>query len=630
MNFFADQARSRRATFWLMVMFGVAVLLTILIIALAVDQSILYVADPPSQNYQENLRPLVIPGVAGALFLIIALGTLSKLRQLAAPNSGTFLAELVGAHRLDANAATPNEKRLANIVEEMSIASGTPVPLIHVLPNPSINAFVAGKIPVLVVTSGAIKTLSRDELQGVVAHEFSHLLNGDTRLNMRLLGTLHGLEGVSNVGRLILAIIFDTDRPSTSTSSSSSKKDNEWWLVALMVAIGVFFWLVGCLGVFFAGLIQRAISRQREFLADASAVQFTRNPEGIAGALRKIATGPGAEFYGVQASGLAHFLFADGIKHRFALLSATHPPIAKRLARITGLPMPEEKTAPHVPDGASAPSPALGIASLEDPATIVARVGKPTQAEVAKAATVLAGLPAPLFRAARDPFEVRALLLAFLFDRAPDTRQFQLTRLAEVAPPAMAQGVEALADIVNRLAPGERLPLVMMAGPAVSQLSPSQFQELLAGMQAFITADQKVDLFEFCVHRLVKKHGRPPAHPVPPTTVPALKPAVETLLSTLAAQAGDDRARSVQAYDTGRATLPELIPIVPFAPAPSYRALGEAMDTLAIAPIALRKRILEAGIACVLSDRTVTQKEAEFIYILGDSLALPIPHFLAG
>jgi hypothetical protein len=432
------------------------------------------------------------------------------------------------------------------------------------------------------------------------------------------------------VGRLILAIIFDTDRPSTASSKPSSKKDNEWWLVVLMVGIGVFFWLVGCLGVFFAGLIQRAIARQREYLADASAVQFTRNPKGIAGALRKIATGPGAELYGAKANGLGHFLFADGVKSRFALLSATHPPIADRLARITRLPRPDQEEPPPRPERGAEPSPTLGFTSPENPATIVARVGKPTQSEVTKAATLLAGLPEPLYRAARDPFEVRALLFAFLFDREPANREIQLTRLAEVAPPAIAQGVEAFADRVNRLAPGERLPLVTMSGPAVSQLSPSQFQELLAGMQAFITADRRVDLFEFCVHRLVTKHGRPAAQPAPPTRLPDLKPAVATLLSTLAEQAGDDRARAVQAYDTGMATLPDLAPTIAYAPAPTFRALGEAMDMLATTPLALRKRILEAGIACVLSDRTVTPKEAEFIYILGDALALPIPRFLAG
>ncbi len=273
---------------------------------------------PPSQWFS---HPLTL-GISLFTLLVMVCGCLFKIWKLR--RGGKGLAAMLGARPIDPDTRHSDEKKLINVVEEMSIASGIPAPQLYVLDKEeAINAFVAGFRPsetVLVVTHGTLKKLDRDELQGVIAHEFSHIFNADMRLNLRLIAVLAGILALGKIGEFMLR--------GSSRRSSSNRKGNSLVLVALALVV------VGYLGLFFGRLIKAAISRQRELLADASAVQFTRNPAGLAGALIKIRNGNGSHLDSVHAEDMSHMCFGETLGFRFRNLLATHPPLDERLGAL--------------------------------------------------------------------------------------------------------------------------------------------------------------------------------------------------------------------------------------------------------------------------------------------------------
>ena len=313
MDFFESQERAKRNTSLLVILFAVGVAATVVSVHLLVSATVFrgQLADP---------RAFLLS--AAGVLAVVGIGTAVKFAQMS--HGGRAVAEALGGRMIDPGTGDPSERRVLNVVEEMAIASGLRVPPVYLMDDASINAFAAGnseKDAVIGVTRGCIELLSRDELQGVMAHEFSHVFHRDMRLNMRLVGWLGGIFAVSIVGRILIQSMRGS-RP------SRGKNDGR----AAVAALGVGLFIVGIVGYFFGRLIQAAVSRQREYLADASAVQYTRNPEGIAGALEKIAGAAGSRLSAPAAAEFSHFLFANGI----ASLFATHPPLAERIRRIRG------------------------------------------------------------------------------------------------------------------------------------------------------------------------------------------------------------------------------------------------------------------------------------------------------
>src|SRR5512145_3124237 len=338
MDFFEHQEVARRSTRRLVVLFALAVVCVVVAVNLmgaALYFAFLLPADRawsiaalPNGFFLTNT--LVVLGLIGG-------GTAVEMNALA--SGGDAVARMVGARPVDPSTRDLLDRRLLNVVEEMAIASGVPVPRVFVMDDESsINAFAAGHSindAVVAVTRGTLTRLSRDELQGVIAHEFSHVLNGDMRLNMRLIGVLFGLTMVAMAGRFLLEIA-GRSRGGSGRGSGSA--------LAVLFLAGVSLWVLGYIGVFFGRLIKAAVARQREFLADASAVQFTRNPDGIGGALRKIgglglADGLGTRIDHPRAEALSH-LFLGAARPAFVKgVFASHPPIAERVRRIYGRPM---------------------------------------------------------------------------------------------------------------------------------------------------------------------------------------------------------------------------------------------------------------------------------------------------
>ena len=335
MNFFEHQEKARKQSLWIIIAFlGVALLIVLavnLIVLLlfsfqpAVSNGVAHIAKPGlgslinPQVWAANANMLFGSSAAtGGLIGIASLGKIASLRS-----GGGKVARSMGAALVTPDTNDPLRRRLYNVVEEIALASGAPVPEVYIMENePGINAFAAGYASsdaAVAVTQGTLEKLNRSELQGVIAHEFSHILNGDMRINIRLMGIIFGIMVIAIIGRQFL-------HSSRFRMSSSREKGG-----SIIVLIGAGLMMVGYIGLFFARWMKSALSRQREFLADASAVQFTRDPSGISGALKKIAAYNHSSYLKSDSEEVSHMLFGSGYR---SFMFATHPPLEKRIERI--------------------------------------------------------------------------------------------------------------------------------------------------------------------------------------------------------------------------------------------------------------------------------------------------------
>ena len=530
MDFFERQDQARRSTRRLIVYFMLAVIMITLaiyiaVIAIVYGSSVNRVLGHPFQWWDPDM---FLWGTGGTVSVIV-IGSLYKIFALS--QGGEVVARWLGGRLIDSNTPNPQERRLLNVVEEMAIASGTPVPSVFLLKEEkSINAFAAGFTPadaVIGVTRGTLQILSRDELQGVIAHEFSHILNGDMRLNIRLIGVLNGILVIAMIGYGILR----------GTRSSSSKKGGG----AAVLAFGAALFIIGYVGVFFGKLIKSAVSRQREFLADASAVQFTRNPDGLTGALKKIGgLVHGSRIKSPKAEEASHLFFSDGMhgtkspvlsmrnrkppvqtQSAFSFM-ATHPPLETRIERIdpsfdgrfpavhfpskealetrdqkelaaSAAPSAAKPAAPTRPGG----TPFIPIIPMI-PQQMTQLFGKLTEAHLAYATLLLSGLPSRLTAGVREPASARIIIFALLLSHDSETRRAQFQLLNELKDPLVSSEATLEAStLIDRCPPEARLPLVDLALPALRTLSLSQYQDFTGLVEELMKADQKIDLFEF-------------------------------------------------------------------------------------------------------------------------------------
>ncbi|MDP1635272.1 MAG: M48 family metallopeptidase [Gallionellaceae bacterium] len=638
MNFFEAQARAKQRTGWLLLLFTLAVAGIVVLVNLLVMAVIFFNRDalhpsPPTfwQRFDWQLFGMV--GVATLVF--IGLGSLYKMLSLS--GGGSVVAEMLGGSLVPRNTDDPAQRRLINVVEEMAIASGIPAPPVYLLGDMGINAFAAGFTPynaVIGVTRGAITYLSRDELQGVIAHEFSHVFNGDMRMNIRLMGVLHGILLIGLTGYYLL-------RAMRYTSGSRSRNGGN--AVAFLLILGGGLVVIGYAGFFFGQWIKASVSRQREFLADASAVQFTRNRDGIAGALKKIGgSARGSQLDNASAQQYCHAYFSDGVGGFMEELFATHPPLEQRIKLIDRhwdgkfvAPKVEEVAASRAPaDIATARMTVLAgavLAGVLTPDDALATVGKVSQDNVDRARDILASIPDPLRQAAADPFGARAVIFGMLLDNNADILSKQLAVLAAQAEAAVTLLAEQLHGHLPNLPAAARLPLADLALPSLRTLSKAQYDRFRAVVKALIAADNKVNLNEWTLtHFLMRQLDQHFGLQAPTKARFGMLGDVNreaALLISLVAHAEhqDDADAAARAFSAGIAAAGATA--LKFVPHEELKleVLDVAVDKLAELKPLLKPRIIKACAATIMHDGQATIRGHELLRTIASCLDTPMP-----
>ncbi|HTJ79048.1 MAG TPA: M48 family metallopeptidase [Rariglobus sp.] len=642
MDFFEAQARAKKRTSRLVVLFAFAVLGVIAASYIAAIAGLSYTS--PGQPWWD---PQVLAFIALGTLVLVGLASAFKWFQLR--DGGRAVAEMVGGRRVDPQTINLKERQLLNVVEEMAIASGVPMPSVYVLPDEEgINAFAAGLTTsdaVVAVTDGTLQKLTRDELQGVVAHEFSHILNGDMRLNLKITAIVFGILVIGLIGRgIIYNLRFTRVR-------SGNNKNGGGAIIAILGA-GLALLLIGYAGYFFGRLIQAAVSRQREFLADASAVQFTRNPGGITGALKKIGGfALGSSLQSTKSAQIGHFFFAQGFRSNFGGLWATHPPLGERIQAIDPSFDGKYFNPPEVVDVAhkswseatnDVSAPLSGFAPTKpSPSSaghahaIVTSVGTLTAANVANAQTLLDNAPAVLREAVRSPSTASALICGLLLDTAPDQRARQQTLIQQHGGPILAAAVATLDPAIRSLSPEARLPLVLLSLPALHDLPSAELDGLLDTLDELVHADGRVTTFEFALQKVLSHHlalGKAPHAPGDEIySFEAVDREIALVLSALARASADDEAGAAHAFAAGANQLRLLEGhLVLLSPAEcSFEQLDAALDRLAQGSLPIKQRLLTASAHVITADGTVRVGEVELLRAFASALDCPMPALAA-
>ncbi|KGM57422.1 peptidase M48 Ste24p [Lysobacter arseniciresistens ZS79] len=634
MNFFERQAAARRASTRLVVLFALAVLA----IVLAVDA----------------LAWALSGGSGGALVVAtvltlatIGLGSLYRLASLG--GGGEVIAAQLGGTPVAAGAVEPDLRRLRNVVEEVAIASGVPVPGVYVLEHEAgINAFAAGHGPadaVVAVTRGALDRLNRDELQGVVAHEFAHILNGDMRLNLRLVGVLYGISMLGLIGRHVL----DFGR----IGLGGRDRRGAGMAVGVMVAAAVMI-VIGWIGLLFARLIRAGVSRQRERLADASAVQFTRQPAGLAGALKKIGGLPDGSVLvsSGDAEEVSHMLFGEGLgfEGRMADWLATHPPLVERIRALEPgfsdrqLATLSARWMDHPPHGlqedlhlgltGDGALPSARSEQAVEPGRVSGRVGSPDRDDHRRADAVVGELGEELRALARDRDRAIALVLGLMLDPRADVAQRQLFGIGARLGEAVARDVRELHDRhLEHLHPMLRLPLVELAFPVLRRRPRPQLDLLLDAVEAVSRADGEVSLFEYCLGRLLRVQLHESLRPARYATFGRRKPGalageIATLLAVVADAGHADEASARHAFLAGMRHILPNQHVAYRAPQHPVPALEEVWPTLDLLHPLAKRVLVEAVTVAASHDGRVSVAEAELLRTVCAILHCPLPPLL--
>jgi Zn-dependent protease with chaperone function len=677
-DFYSRQAAARGQSRWLVFAF----ILALLAVALALDFVLFTFLAGRNSYYGLNAFQYAAanPGqvVFCTLLVMGVLGIASLYKSMELRGGGGVVARSLGGVLVTADTTDLKRKRLLNVIEEMAIASGVPMPEVYVLEQePGINAFAAGHTPAnaaVTVTQGALDRLSRDELQGVIGHEFSHILNGDMRLNVQLMGWVFGLFVIGLIGRLILQF----------SPRSSDRRDSN----AAFLALGFAIMVLGYVGLLAGRILQAAVSRQRERLADASGVQFTRNPQGLKGALVKIAALPdGSALVAADAEQAAHMFFAEGLSRVFA----THPPILERIRELDPhFDMRELERAGAEPDqdpspaeivghegagdtharagggglaggvlggailaggvGARAPSAAArgqfaggGLAGfgqlsragvgvgVEQAARAVAQVGQPDTAHIEHAQAVRLALPPGARELTESPGSAQALVLALLISDTPAVRERQLELLSKSANAASVELIKRVIPIAHALNPMLRLPILQRAFPALRRSTVPQRKALAKVADDLIHADSRVDVFEFCLAKLLETllndelsasipHGK--------LTLEDEVSEISLLFATLAQIGAQDEQAARASYEVGISTvLPMRRPA--FAAAPDWQQkLSAALPRLEQLHPFAKKAVIEGLVKTVANDEMLMDEEAELLRTVCAVLHCPIPPIL--
>jgi Zn-dependent protease with chaperone function len=634
MNFFEQQDIARRNARLLLWSFLAAVLLLILLTNAAVaafmwlsgDYSV-YTGGGGVDGFLSYFSWQRFGLIGLGMGATVAMVALAKTWQLS--RGGKTVAEAMGGRRVLSQTDDPAERRCLNVVEELALAATMPVPPVYVLENErGINAFAAGLTPadaVVAVTRGTLEQLRRHELEGVIAHEFSHILNGDMRLNIRLASLLKGITFMSDIGYLLMH--------SSRRAGGSSRQGDA---AALLPLLGLAVWLLGLFGSLAAGFIKAALGRQKEYLADASAVQYTRNPDTIGDALKVIGGYvPGTLVQAARAEEMSHIFFGQ-IRHRLWETFATHPPLDQRIRRVDPhwngqyikRRVSQYRDDPGLGPGVGRASIALAAlgAMAAQPAIEPVGLGDNTEAPTTSTGSSH-HLPPVLVHNSHEPLGASAVVCCLLLHPGADTRRRQLELAANAGIPGLGDLVTELEPEVRLLTPPQRLPLLELCLPALKSVSPEQYRRFKETVLLLIRADAHTELHEWCLFQLLRHYLDPEFMAVRPSrprydSLQKVAFHVRMVLSVLAWE-GSGEARAV--FRLGANALGfNALEILPREQC-SVAAFSNGVRQLADCYPLLKPPLLQAMAVAAGSDGRLNAAEREIIASMAAVMDCPVP-----
>jgi Zn-dependent protease with chaperone function/uncharacterized tellurite resistance protein B-like protein len=644
MNFFEHQDSAKKKTLLLVLLLIVAVMTLIAITIITVGIFLYYFQAHSTsiQAYQtynssllnhfhQLLQSNTLLYVVASVVSVVGLGSLYKWLKLT--QGGKYIAESLGGQLIQPNTQDKQQRKVLNTVEEMALASGNPVPSIYLLKDHSINAFAAGlsrRDAVIGVTQGCIDLLDRDELQGVMAHEFSHIHNGDMRLNMRLIACLHGILVIGLIGSFII-------RGSSGYRHSRHRNKNR----GQQMIFGLALVAIGYGGTFFGNMIKAAVSRQREFLADASAVQFTRNPFGISKALQNIGgLSHGSVIDRANTAEFSHLFFGQGIQPQFTALMSTHPPLSERIMRIEprwngrfpNIVSPSAQNHQHSTNPSndhgihhlsSADSMEVSSKNILDEKTIE-HIGEANKQGIHQIQQRIKELPSILIDGVHEPFLASAIVYSLVINKDFEVAKKQTSYLQQHIEKNTYIEMEKLRFTVDILTDDFRLLLIDLAMPALKLLSTQQHKSFIQHLAQLIKADKQVTLFEWCLYRIIRSNLAE-KHYSETKSLKQCRSSIEILLSAVVS-AGKNKKPN-DAFTAGVKVLK--LSTITLLNGYSLKAIDDALDELNQLKPLQKPILLRAIMASINADKLVTVQEAELFRAIADTINCPVPPIYA-
>lgn len=648
-NFFTRQEDARRNSRKLVILFTIAVAAIIVVIYLVLrmiwflsllSENAKHIDSMVTFDTYKLWDPLLFVIIAAIVSLVIAIASTIKMRQLR--GGGGDVAKMLGGTLIPGSTRDPAERQLLNVVEEMAIASGVPVPLVFVLNNENgINAFAAGLTlndSAIAVTRGALDRLNRDELQGVIGHEFSHILNGDTRLNIQLIGIIFGILVIGIIGGKIVQNV------------RGSRKSG-----GLIVLTGLALLIIGYIGSFMGRLIQSAVSRQKEFLADASAIQFTRNSDGLVGALKKIGGYiSGSKIRSSTARQASHMFFGEShTDFLFPNFLATHPPLVERIKRLDphfdGV-IPRIKSddslyyktiygaaTSDLQASASVASVAQNAATVTiKPEDVISSVGNPTENNLVQGAAILATISDKLKQMIDTPAGAVSVMYALLMGNDCQERESQLIAIRRsLLNRGDTEFVSGLCDLMADLKDEQKLPLVELAIPQLRSLMDMEKRSFLQTINDLIIADGKTTLFEFTIQWILNQYLIRDKEDLFATTtyfsIPQVEYHIVVILNALANAGHTGNAEAAKsAFHAGVLQIPELASKKTdfvYDEKMNFTLIGTALKQLALSSFKIKQSVVDACAHCAFADKTITVWEMELLRAVSLTMHCPLPPF---
>jgi Zn-dependent protease with chaperone function len=619
MNFFELQDQAHKKTWLLIALFLVAVLCIIGLTIALLTASFWGFGQYTAVNNSAGIAPIQWDSIAKTAIIVISVITCVIIyKRLQLSQGGSRVAEMLGGRPIEQGTENTNEQQLLNVVEEMAIAAGLPVPPVYVLEETTINAFAAGfteSDAVLGVTRGTLERLSRDQIQGIIGHEFSHVLHGDMRLNLHLITILAGIVFISHAGRLALH------------STSRSRSNNRGALPVLGVGAGLL--VIGSVGTFFGSIIKSAVSRQREYLADASAVQYTRNPAGIADALKVIGSGVGSNMASPSASECSHIFFGDAVLFRAFGFFSTHPPLEKRIRRIQphwdGSFLVGKPIKPKLES-----STAAAKNKINHLADSLRNTGFLDPIMVSIATALMQSLPKPINDSTHTPGSAYALMLALRLDKDETIRQKQFALIESQA--LLLSDVKRYAKDVDKLSQKDILPIIEMSIPALKKLSTQQYREFKQHLTQFIFIDKNSDLQEWLHFRLLSYYldqhfnvGSRKRFTRSYHSFAQIKDSLVCVMSMLANEAHESKELKDAAYSKGMHSLN--IDNTARIPAEQLEFIdaNQSIDKIDYLVPLLKDEFLTACANCIEQDNSITPTEWGLLRVIAACIGCPMP-----